>query len=141
MKIKQTVKVLFLSLGLALASLAVITPTATVSAECDPATQSCCGGVQTSLITCTQEGGDGAPIEETGIWGILLIVINILTAGVAIVAVGGIVFASIQYSSAGGNPEQVKKAMTTITNIVIGILAYALMFAVLNFVVPGGLFN
>lgn len=80
-------------------------------------------------------------VDSSGIWGILLLVINILTAGIGIVAVAGIVYASILYTSAGGSAEQTKKAMTIIADIVIGVLAYALMYAVLNFLVPGGLFN
>lgn len=80
-------------------------------------------------------------VTDTGIWGILMIAINILTAGVGILAVGGIVYGSVLYTSAGGNAEQVKKAMTIFTNVVIGIVAYAAMYAFLNFIIPGGIFN
>jgi|GEM_PF-341043 len=80
-------------------------------------------------------------IKETGIWYILMIAINILTAGIGIVAVGGLVYGSILYASAGGGPEQVKKAKTIITDIAIGLVAYAFMYAFLNFIIPGGLFS
>ena len=140
MKIKQTVKVLLVVLGLTLTALAAVIPTAGVaSADCDPANQSCCGGVQTSLITCSETGGAG--VEQTGVWGLLLIILNILTAGIGLAAVAGIVYASILYTSAGGSQEQIKKALTTIANIVIGVVAYAGMYALLNFLIPGGLFN
>ncbi|HEY8886518.1 MAG TPA: hypothetical protein VIM31_03425 [Candidatus Microsaccharimonas sp.] len=79
--------------------------------------------------------------SDTGAWGVLLLAINILTAGVGIAAIGGIIYGSILYTSAGGSPEQVKKAMQVITNVVIGVVAYALMFSGLNFLIPGGLFN
>jgi len=82
-----------------------------------------------------------ADTSSNGVWGLLLLVINILTAGVGLAAVGGIIYGSILYTSAGGSQEQVKKAMGIITNVVIGIIAYALMFAFLNFLIPGGLFN
>jgi len=89
--------------------------------------------------------GDGSTpnngVQASGVWAILLLVINILTAGIGVVAVGGIVYASIVYTTAGGDPNQTKKAMTIIADIVIGVVAYALMYAVLNFLVPGGLFN
>lgn len=101
--------------------------------------QGSCGGVDTSIINCDQDGGDG--VENSGIWGILLLAINILTAGVGIAAVGGIVYGAILYTSAGGSQEQTKKAMGIITNVVIGVLAYALMYAALNFLVPGGVFG
>lgn len=80
-------------------------------------------------------------VKTTGVWGILILGINILTAGVGILAVGGIIYGSILYTSSGGNPENTKKAMTFITNVVIGIVAYGAMFALLNFVIPGGLFT
>lgn len=129
--------------------------------------ESCCGGVVTSIISCDQAGNgsgkcpdgiiytaaeiksgsrcsDGSIPDVTsnsGIWGILLLVINILTAGIGIVAVGGIIYGSVLYASAGGSPEQVKKAKTIIINIVIGLLAFALMYSFLNFIIPGGLFS
>ncbi len=98
-----------------------------------------CGGVDTAIIACDQDGTGG--IEETGIWGVLILAINILTGLVAVAALGGIVYGSILYTSAGGNAEQTKKAMGIITNVVIGIIAYGLMYVGLNFLVPGGVFN
>lgn len=118
---------------------AVATPPL-VSAECDPATEKCCGSVQTSIIQCDQTG-TGTDIRNSGIWGILLLVINILTAGVGVAAVAGIIYASILYTSSGGEIDKTKKAMTIISDIVIGVVAYALMYAALNFLVPGGLFT
>ena len=119
-----------------------IATSSSVMAACadNPPTQ-CCGGVNTSIVTCGQTGGDGATVTDTGLWGVLIIAINILTAGVGIAAIGGIIYGAILYTSAGGSPEQVKKAMGIITNVVIGVVAYALMFAGLNFLIPGGIFN
>jgi hypothetical protein len=71
----------------------------------------------------------------------LILVINILTAGVGIAAIGGIVYGAVLYTTAGGSQEQVKKAISIITNVVIGIVAYALMWALLNFLIPGGVFK
>lgn len=101
--------------------------------------QQTCGGVQTAIISCNQSGGD--QVENTGLWGILLIAVNILTAGVGVLALAGIVYGAVLYTSAGGNPEQVKKARTIFTNVVIGVVAFAGMFTLLNFIVPGGVFN
>ncbi|MNY67527.1 hypothetical protein D3C86_2051310 [compost metagenome] len=97
--------------------------------------------MQTSIISCNEKGGEDAPIEQTGVWGILKLVINVMTTGVGILAVGGIVYGSILYTSAGGSSEQTKKAMGIITNVVIGLIAYALMYAITNFLIPGGLFS
>jgi hypothetical protein len=128
MKIKQTVVSLALVLGL---SVFFISPVA-LAAEC--------GGVTTSIISCEEKGGD-KDINNSGVFGILKLVINIMTTGVGILAVGGIVYGSILYTSAGGSSEQTKKAIGVITNVVIGLLAYALMYAITNFLIPGGLFG
>jgi len=154
MKIKQTVNVSITLTAIAL-GLVLATPPMTASAA------SKCGGVDTSIISCTETGGgtckDGtvvkkdqpcadkstpvATLETTGVWGLLLLVINILTGGIGVLAVAGIVYGSILYTSAGDSSEKVSKAREVIRNVVIGILAYALMYAVLNFIIPGGLFT
>ncbi len=90
---------------------------------------------------CKNGSKPNTSVEQSGVWGLLLMAINILTAGVGIAAVGGIIYGSIMYATAGGSPENVKKARTIITNVVIGIIAYAFMFTILNFITPGGLFN
>lgn len=129
--------------GLSVATLAtasgVANPTATVSADC--------GGAHTSIINCGQDGksdsnGDGkTDYKDSGVWGLLLVVINILTAGIGVVALAGIVYGAILYTSAGGNTEQVKKAYTVFTNVAIGAIAFAGMWALLNFLIPGGAMN
>lgn len=98
-----------------------------------------CGGVKTSIINCSQSGTGGT--SDTGLWGILLIAINVLVAGVGVLALGGIIYGAVLYTSAGGNPEQVKKARGIFTNVVIGVIAFGGMYVLLNFLVPGGVFN
>jgi hypothetical protein len=71
----------------------------------------------------------------------LRIVLQIMTAGVGVAAVGGIVYAAVLYTSAGDAADQVKKAKTIITDVVIGLVAYALMFLLLNWLIPGGVFT
>lgn len=156
MKIKQTVKRSLIALFLVLGLSGVVAPAALAD----------CGGVSTTVINCNATGEGTCPdgskiaadkvatencpgtsekskvaVDNTGVWGILIVVINILTAGIGVVAVAGIVYASIVYTTAGGDANQTKKAMTIIANIVIGVVAYALMYALLNFLIPGGLFN
>ena len=95
----------------------------------------------TAIIKCDNVDVDAGGVENSGIWSILLTAINILTAAVGLAAVGGVIYGAVLYTSAGGSPEQVKKAMGIITNVVIGVVAYALMFSGLNFLIPGGIFN
>lgn len=99
-----------------------------------------CGGAKTAIINCTQTNS-GPDAKDNAIWGVLLIVLNIMTAGVGIAAVGGIVYASILYTSAQEDASKVKEAKDLIRNVVIGIVAYGLMYMGLNFLIPGGVFT
>lgn len=98
-----------------------------------------CGGVETALLSCKQDN-KGANVKDNAIWAILIIILNILTAGVGILAVAGIVYGSILYTTAEDKADQVKKATDIITNVIIGLVAYALMWSFLNFIIPGGIF-
>ena len=136
MKIKQTIRHLVLASVVFMSVAAPLTYADTSYARC--------AGVETSIINCNEDNvndanGDGTVDEkDTGVWALLLLVINILTAGVGVIALGGIIYGSILYTAAGGNPEQVKKARGIFTNVVIGIVAFAGMWALLNFIIPGG---
>ena len=99
-----------------------------------------CGGVQTAIIECSQTS-QGPDAKNSGVWGVLIIVLNILTACVGIAAVGGIVYASILYASAADSTEQTKKAIEMIRNTVLGIIVYGLMYLLLNYLIPGGIFT
>ena len=93
-----------------------------------------CGGVDTSIIQC-DEGGDG------GIWHIVNLVVDIMSIGVGILGVIGISVVGIQYLTAGPNTEKTTKAKRRLFEIVIGLVAYAIMFAFLQWLLPGGLLN
>lgn len=129
MKIKQ--KILFLAAALGVMTTMTLAPSV-VNAKC--------GEVETSIINCSQTGGPKKDAQQSPIWGVLILILNIMTAGVGILAVGGIVYGSILYASAGDKAEQTKKAMSVITNVVVGIAAYGLMYVILNFLIPGGIF-
>ena len=64
-----------------------------------------------------------------------------MTAGIGIAAVGGILYGSILYTSSEGSAETTKKARKIISNVVIGLLMYVLMYSFLNYMIPGGMFN
>lgn len=88
-----------------------------------------CGGVNTALINCS---------GENGIYDILAIVINILTAAVGVAAVVGIVIAGIQYMTSSGDPATMTKAKNRIVQVVIGLFAWGSMWALLEWLIPGG---
>lgn len=141
MSIKQTIRNVMAGFVLLFGLSFFLTQTPVLAASCTPTAKTqCCGGVQTSIISCKQDN-TGNDYTNTGLWGILLIAVNILTAGVGVVALAGIVYGAILYTSAGGNQEQVKKAITIFTNVVIGVIAFAGMWALLNFLIPGGVFK
>jgi len=76
-----------------------------------------------------------------GITGLLMTILNWLAVGVAIAVLGAIIYGSILYTTAGGNTEQTKRALEVIRNAFIALVMYFAMWAVLNWLVPGGLFN
>jgi hypothetical protein len=80
-------------------------------------------------------------IEKTGIWLLLIIAINIITYGIGLAGVVGIVWGAMLYTTASGKPEQVKKANMVIANTLLGMIVYAAAYAFMNFIIPGGLFG
>lgn len=135
---KQTLKhilpVFFIVAGL-LAGLLTITLSLQVSAaEVD------CTDIKTSVLPVECDPTKADAVERTAVWGLLILVINLLSAGVGILAVGGILYGSILYTTSSGDPEKSTKARKIIGNVVVGLIAYAMMWALLNFITPGGLF-
>lgn len=100
-------------------------------------TQSC-AGVDTAFLSCRVPTAAG--LAGTGFGALLSIIITVMAAAAGIVAVGAFVFAGIVYASAGGNPSQVKKARDILKNTVIGIVLFAALYGIIEFIVPGGLF-
>jgi hypothetical protein len=142
MKIKQKIKNTILVLSILVGLVVTVTPVA-VSAVCTGDQTKCNNNcaVDTAIINCNNVDVSKGGTTNNGVWSLLLTGVNILSAGVGIAAVGGFVYAAILYTTAAGSADQVKKALEFIRNIIIGLVAYALMFAALNFIIPGGLFN
>lgn len=99
----------------------------------------CCGGAETSIITCDKLASNST--TDNGVWALLIIALNILTAAVGVAAVGGIAYGSALYASAADAPDRAKKGMEFIKNVIIGLVAYGLMYVMLNFLIPGGIFK
>ena len=144
MTIKQTISGFAVGFFLIAAMSQVVAPTATADCKEDKDKGViCCGDVETSIIggEVCKTGGKKDTLEGSAIWALLLLAINILTAGVGIAAVGGIVVAGLRYSAARENAGEVTKAKEMILNIAIGLVAYAAMYAFLQFLIPGGIFT
>lgn len=125
-------KTILLLVVLSIGAAAVFSPVALAG------TGNSCGGVETAILNCT-ETGDGEDIENSGVWGILRITLNIMAAGVGVAAIGGFIYAGLLYAAAGDSQEQVKKAIGIITNVVIGLALFAVMYTAVNYLVPGGI--
>ena len=93
-----------------------------------------CGGAETAVISCDGTG-------STAIIDIIKQVIKILTAGIGVAAFGAVVYGAFLYTTSEGSPDKVKKAREVWTNTVIGLLMFAFMVAITNFIIPGGVFN
>ncbi len=90
--------------------------------------------VETSILPSTNAQGEPFGIED-----ILKLILNILVYGLGAAAVLGVIIAGIQYMTARDDVAQVAKAKKRLIEIVIGLVAWALMFTVLNWLIPGGL--
>lgn len=104
----------------------------------------CCGAdsqgqpIETSIdFGCPNGAAAGANTTTS----LLLTILNFLAVGVGIAVVGGIVFGGLRYATADGNASNAQQGITFIVNSVIGLLLFIFMYAIINFLVPGGLFT
>jgi hypothetical protein len=67
--------------------------------------------------------------------------INFLAAGVGIIVTIMIIIGAIQYSTSQDNPQAVSAAKKRIFNAVLALIIFGLMYALLQWLVPGGAFN
>ena len=89
--------------------------------------------VQTAILGGGEvcDNGDGSSIIH-----ILNLVVDILTMGIGILGVIGITVVGIQYLTAGGSEEKTRKAKTRMLEIVIGLIVYALIYALIKWLMP-----
>ena len=91
------------------------------------------GCVSTSIVDngCSCDGGDGSSIKRS-----LRLVVDIMSIGIGILAVTGVIISGLQYLTAGDSEEKTRKAKRRIVEIVIGIAVYVLIYAILTFLIP-----
>jgi len=66
--------------------------------------------------------------------------INVLSACFGLIAVISLILGGIQFSMSEGDPQKAAAAKSRITNTIIAIVAYSLLYGFLQFLVPGGFF-
>lgn len=91
-------------------------------------------GVEASILTKCAGQADGKKGE--GIMCILGVVVDIFSALVAVLGVLGITIVGIQYLTAGGNEEQMRKAKTRMLEIVIGLILFAALYSIAKWLLP-----
>ena len=88
--------------------------------------------VDTAILSgCDCDGGNGGSVIE-----ILNLIVDIMTIGIGILGVIGITIVGIQYLTAGGSEEKTRKAKRRMFEIVIGLVAYVLIYAALKWLLP-----
>lgn len=65
--------------------------------------------------------------------------INFLAALVGVAVVISIIIGGIQYGSSAGDPAKVSAAKNRVRNAIIALLTFLFLYALLNFLIPGGL--
>ncbi len=83
----------------------------------------------------------GCGKDDVGIRCLMIEVLKFLSIGVGIAVVGGIIAGGIVYSTSEGNPSKTQSGIKIIANSVLALIIYFLMFAIINFLVPGGTFG
>ncbi len=86
--------------------------------------------------------GNAYPGDKLGpIEDFMYSIIRFLSAGVGIVVIISIILAGIKYSSSEGNAEATQAAKNRVKETLIGLFVYIFAFALIQYLVPGGVFN
>jgi hypothetical protein len=85
-------------------------------------------------IGCTRKSAN--PILDA-----FFALLRFASVGVGVVLAGAAIVVGIQYSFSRGDPGATAKAKAHLTYIAIALLTYIFSFALLNFLVPGGLLS
>ena len=127
-------------LGSMLALTLLLAPSLPVSAQTEQKQVKC--GIDQVPVGVSINGNNcvdkGTTVETNIIFVWLSGIIKFLTVGVGIAATGGVVYGGFLYLTAQGNASKTKQGVVTIINALIGVLLYALAFAIINFLIPGG---
>lgn len=86
-------------------------------------------------------GCSGGKQAKGQITGVFAQIFGWLSMGVFVAAVGGMIYGGYLYMTSRGNKSQTEKAMGVIRSVVIALVLYYGMFAIMNYLIPGGLFS
>jgi hypothetical protein len=93
-----------------------------------------------NTMSCNVNSAAALNSSNCGIIHYIVVFTNALSALVGIVVVGSIIMAGIQYSAAGSDASKVSAAKNRIRNAIMALLLFIFMYAILQWIIPGGLF-
>lgn len=109
--------------------------------KCPDGMQQVTVSVDSGNTHCIPINNSSANLKDNPIYFYLKNILKFLSAGVGLAVVGGIVFGGYMYITARANAGQVEKAKVVIINSIIGLILFIFMFAILNFLIPGGILS
>ena len=110
-----------------------------------PATAAACADGEVELSVKVNSKNDSNCVKPDANGGVIVtylkIILKFLSGGVGLVIVLMITIAAVQYITAAGQPEQVKAAKNRIQNALTALVLFLTAFAILNLIIPGGIFT
>jgi hypothetical protein len=94
-----------------------------------------CGDTKTQFIACDSKTGLGT------IGDLIKISLLVLTVLIGVVATGGLAYAGVIYAAARDEQSKISEAKTIIRNVIIGLVLYGFTVAIINWLVPGSVFD
>jgi hypothetical protein len=99
-----------------------------------------CSRVAVRCDVVAEAGGDCSNINNCDIISKYVNpFVNFLAALVGIGVVTSIIIGGIQYSSSAGDPGKASAAKNRIRDAIVALVAFVLLYGMLNFLIPGGL--
>lgn len=115
-------------------SLAYALPTSAYTCGKDSSGNDIQTSIQFDSRLCS--AGGASPITA-----ILITIINFMAGGVGAAVIIGIIFGGFMYMTSDGEEAKAKQGRQIIANSIIGAVLFLFMFAAVQFLVPGGVFN
>jgi hypothetical protein len=118
------------------------------SASAAPAIANCTtangeAGVKTAISvggsTCVPIGNGN--LQGNAIFIFVVGVLKVISALAGLATVGGFAWGGLLYITARANAGQVENAKNVMINSAIGLLLFIFMYAILQFLIPGGVFS
>lgn len=97
--------------------------------------------VQTAYFGCVNQNKNSTNIADNPIYRLLLETLKFLGYGVGIAVVGGITYGGFLIVNSNANAGRTQQGVSIIVNAFIGLLLYIFLFAIANYLIPGGIFT